>query len=367
MDHFLLLAHFCSPKKAQFIHQQNLKPIWQQTADAWQKLKLKPDFISALQAIKQNQAHPILERISANKQWLADNNGQIITIENPLYPPLLKEIEDAPLVLFALGNTSLLQKPSIAVVGSRNASAAGLKLCYQWMKDLSPLQQDLVYVSGGAAGIDAQVHQSANELGLPTVSVFGTSLNQSYPPKNKTLFENILANNGLILSEHLNDTLPKSFQFPRRNRIISGLARATLVMEASLKSGSLITARLAMEQNREVMAAPGSPISQHHLGSNQLLQQGAHLINNADDILAVLNWREDLNKYAQPYVEQTVEQTAAEKSVLQGLEQWLSDQPINIDELAILSKQSIDQTQEQLFDLQMQGKVEFGLGGYFIR
>ena len=209
--------------------------------------------------------------------------GRLIARGEPAYPALLAAIEDAPPVLTLLGDASLLQRPCVALVGARNASLAGRKLAQELARDLGGA--GLVVVSGLARGIDSAAHQGALASGTAAVMAGGADV--VYPPENEGLHRDV-AERGVVVAELAIGTQPKARHFPRRNRIISGLSRATVVVEAALRSGSLTTARFALDQGREVMAIPGSPADPRVRGSNRLLKEGAVLVEDAGDVLAAL-------------------------------------------------------------------------------
>jgi len=216
-------------------------------------------------------------------------NIKIITYEDELYPPLLKQINDAPPVLYTKGQTDLLKYPaSLAVVGSRNASVAGRKIASRLAFDLT--NADVLIISGLARGIDAAAHKGAlyaqNRQG-PTIAVLGTGVDVCYPEENQDLY-NQIAEQGLIISEFKLGEQANISNFPRRNRIVSALSLGVLVVEASLNSGSLITARLALEQGKDIFAVPGSPFENKSAGCNKLIKEGALLTENADDIIQTL-------------------------------------------------------------------------------
>tara|TARA_B100001939_G_scaffold299880_1_gene275539 strand:+ start:40821 stop:41954 length:1134 start_codon:yes stop_codon:yes gene_type:complete len=214
--------------------------------------------------------------------------GEIIVFGDVSYPRALAATEDAPPVLFALGHRSLLEKPCFAIVGARNASAVGLRLARHMAQALG--QAGYVLISGMARGIDAAVHEGALSSG--TVAVLAGGVDVPYPRENEPLYHQI-RETGLLLSEMPLGIQPQARHFPRRNRIISGLSLGLLVVEATHKSGSLITARLALEQGREVFAIPGSPLDPRAKGPNSLIRQGAVLTETADDILDVLHLQQD--------------------------------------------------------------------------
>ena len=210
--------------------------------------------------------------------------ARLIGWGEPEYPPLLGRIEDAPPLILALGHAHLLTKAAVAVVGARNASTAGCRLARDLAADLG--RGGMMVVSGMARGIDAAAHAGALDTG--TTAVLGGGIDVVYPKENAALYDSI-RERGVLISETKPGTVPQSRHFPRRNRIISGMARGVLVIEATLRSGSLITARMAGEQGRDVFAIPGSPLDPRSRGTNNLLRQGAILTESADDVLQSLS------------------------------------------------------------------------------
>lgn len=208
----------------------------------------------------------------------------IITIDDEIYPYNLKQIEDCPPVLYALGNIDLLKSENmLAVVGARDASLSALKCAEVLSSKLA--ENGITIVSGMAKGIDSSAHNGALSVNGKTIAVLGTGIDVIYPKEKETLYKNLIRN-GLILSEYPFKTQPQSSNFPRRNRIVSGLSKGVMVVEASLKSGSIITANMALEQGREVYAIPGAPYDSRALGCNKLIKDGAILVDSVDDILA---------------------------------------------------------------------------------
>lgn len=227
----------------------------------------------------------ICPRSDAEKEieTLSTIGARLIAHGEPEYPPLLGHIEDAPPLISVLGHVSLLAKASIAVVGARNASAAGRLFARELAQGLG--QGGLLVVSGMARGIDAAAHEGALDSG--TAAVLGGGIDVPYPRENEALYEKIRAR-GVLVSEVEPGTAPMARHFPRRNRIISGISRGVVVVEAAPRSGSLITARMAAEQGREVFAVPGSPLDPRARGTNGLLREGAAMAESAADVLAVL-------------------------------------------------------------------------------
>ena len=209
----------------------------------------------------------------------------VIPYQDPRYPQLLKQIHDPPVLLYAKGNTELLPRPAIAVVGTRRPTPYGRAVAEKLVKDL--VAAGLAHVSGMARGIDAAAHKGALAGGGASVAVLGTGVDVPYPRENRKLY-NELVERGLVLSEFPLGSTPFPQNFPIRNRIISGMSLAVVVVEGAQYSGSLITARLAMEQDREVMAVPGPIVSQQSWGPNLLIKDGAKLIQEALDVIEEL-------------------------------------------------------------------------------
>ncbi|WP_160065288.1 DNA-processing protein DprA [Psychromonas sp. L1A2] len=261
---FTLLSHY------------SIEQLFQLNKQQLTALHLKPEQITAF--LQPNKAH-----IQSCLDWQENaDDRNIISYGDQRYPPLLKQISSPPLLLFTQGNLTLLNSPQIAIIGSRSCTPYGKEKAHDLAQQLSKV--GLTITSGLAIGVDGMAHQGAlTEIGS-TVAVLGTGLNNIYP-KRHTSLATAIREKGLLISEFWPDTPAYPSNFPRRNRIISGLSLGTLVIEASLRSGSLITARYAAEQNREVFALPGSVDNPQACGCLKLIQQGAKLILNSDDII----------------------------------------------------------------------------------
>lgn len=223
--------------------------------------------------------------IDATQHWLASPDHHLVWATDDNYPPLLRQIADYPPLLFVKGDVSCLRRPMLAIVGSRSSTAYGRSVAYRLAGDLADM--GLLVCSGLAGGIDTQAHRAALDAGKGTVAVLGNGLGSVYPAVNKALAEHIVnqrSGPGALIAELPLDAGPVAGHFPRRNRIISGMSLGVCVVEANMRSGSLITARLALEQNREVFAVPGSINSPVSRGCHQLLRQGAVLAETAQDI-----------------------------------------------------------------------------------
>jgi len=278
------------------------------------------------------------------------------------YPRRLQMIDDAPPLLAVRGNRAALTTPAVAIVGSRNASAAGLKITQRLALELG--EAGFVTVSGLARGIDAAAHRASLDSG--TIAVLAGGLDRLYPPEHGELFEAILPS-GIVLSEMPFGWEPRARDFPRRNRLISGIALGVVIVEAAKRSGSLITARLALEQGREVFVVPGSPLDPRAEGTNGLLKQGATPVTEAADIIAVLQPIIGIELPArEPDAsggeggEEYVEPAPDERTRIVGL---LSPVPISIDDLVRLSKTSPRVVRIVLLELEIAGRLERHGGG----
>jgi len=249
-------------------------------ASAWCSLGLP------VSCAEPRRSSEIRERASAALAWLQAPGRHVICWDDPAYPALLAELPDAPPLLFVAGDPTLLERPQLAVVGSRRASRNGLDNARAFSRSLAGA--GFVITSGLALGIDGAAHQGALDANGKTVAVLGTGIERLYPQRHLGLAKQIVEHGGALVSELPLDCPPQASNFPRRNRIISGLSLGVLVVEASPSSGSLITARLAAEQGREVYAIPGSIHHPGARGCHQLIRQGAALVESVEDVLQAL-------------------------------------------------------------------------------
>lgn len=270
----------------------------------------------------------------------------VVTLCCDDYPALLREITDPPPLLYFKGQISLANQPQLAIVGSRRASPGGCQNAYQFAADMA--KQDWVITSGMALGIDTSAHHGAMHAGGRTIAVLGCGVDQVYPSANQSLYQEI-AMHGLILSELPLGAGPRRENFPKRNRILSGLSLGVLVVEAALKSGSLITARLALEQGREVFALPGSIHNPTSKGCHQLINQGAKLVTCLSDIYEELQgWSAPASQPASP-VQPVV--TANEQSLLDSI----GFEPVELETLLARSSLSAQEVLGLLTDLEIKG------------
>lgn len=289
---------------------------------------------------------------------LAAFGAQLITFNSPLYPPLLRHIDSAPPLLTAKGKLNLLQEPTFAIVGARNASAMGKKMAHNFAEKLG--KEGWVIASGLARGIDGAAHQGSLKTG--TIAVLAGGIDQIYPPENASLYHQI-AEEGLLVAESPFGVQPQSILFPRRNRIISGLSRALLIVEAALKSASLITARNALEQGREVFAIPGHPLDPRARGCNHLIKNGAILIETVEDILGEISPNTPLEfKESISQIKSTSSPNSLQKS-RQIVNENLSVVPISIDELIRECQLSPSDLWIVLLEMEIAGRIERLPGG----
>ena len=313
------------------------------------------------------QAH-----IEQTLAWATQDNNHVITLADANYPQALLRIADPPTLLYAKGNDALLNKPAIAIVGSRNASAQGMLNADRFAQNLS--DAGLTVVSGLALGIDTGAHtgaiQSAKAANKATnagssIAVIGTGLDIVYPAANRALAHQ-LADVGCIISEYPLGTPAIAHNFPRRNRIISGLSLGVLVVEAAAQSGSLITARSALEQGREVFAIPGSIHSPLAKGCHQLIRQGAKLVESAQDILEELRWDSPALYTSQSGATQIAASNLSDPK-LQSLLENMGHDALSVDQLVARSGLPVASVQAALLHLEMQGHIECLAGGQIRR
>ncbi len=291
-------------------------------------------------------------QLEAALSWLEAPGHHLLALGDEEYPRSLLEIPDPPTVLTALGDPALLARPAIAVVGSRNATRQGVLDAHEFALALS--RRGYVIASGLAVGIDAAAHRGGLAGPSSTIAVVGTGLDRVYPAANRELAHEI-AGRGVLVSEFALGTPPVAANFPRRNRIISGLTRGVLVVEAAVASGSLTTARLALEQGRDVFAIPGSIHSPLSKGCHWLIKQGAKLVESAEDLLA------------------EIEGTAAPASpaprgpdpVAEPLLEALGHSPASLDALALRTGEAASALAAELTRLELAGRVERLPGGLY--
>ena len=307
---------------------------------------------SAARALCAPPSPAFLQLLDATLAWREHPAHTVLTLDDPAYPQALANIPDPPLLLYIRGRRELLTRPALAIVGSRNATAQGKANAQAFAAALS--RAGVCIVSGLALGIDAAAHEGALQGTGSTVAVVGTGADLFYPARNRALAETI-ARDGCIVSEYALGTPPSSGNFPRRNRIISGLSAGVLVVEAAAQSGSLITARVAGEQGREVFALPGSIHAPLAKGCHQLIREGARLTETANEILEALR--------ISPLTPELASSAPPTETACLGLLSHLGHEPVDIDTLLLRSKSSVGELSLGLLALEIAGLLERLPGG----
>lgn len=317
------------------------------------QLRVKPETIERIQ---RNWSPRLVQQV---KEQLKQQQIETITTLDDEYPELLLQIPQPPWVLYLKGDRSLLNMPGIAMVGTRKPTSYGIRVARKLAQELSEV--GWLVVSGMAQGIDGVAHRGALEGSGQTIAVLGSGVDVVYPRKHASLYDEIVKK-GLVLSEMPPGTSPHPGLFPQRNRIISGLSHGTLVVEAAERSGSLITADFSMEQNREVFAVPGPITSLQSKGTNRLIQQGAKVVLDVEDVLEEFSF---LHYSAPRKQKKEVEkQLSPEESQLLAV---IGDEPLHVDEVATRAGFSIASIHQYLLSLQMKELVRQLPGSQFVR
>ena len=299
-----------------------------------------------------------------DEAWAGKANHRIVRGGSDDFPELLGRIEDPPEELYVMGDVDALHLPAIAIVGSRNPTGGGKQNAYLFARHLA--QSGFCIVSGLALGIDTEAHRGALDGGGKTIAFLGHGIDTIYPPQNRALARRI-ATDGAVCTEFPVGSKPKREHFPQRNRLISGLALGTLVVEAARRSGSLISARLASEQGREIFAIPGSIHNPMARGCHQLIRQGAKLVESADDILSELGPLVRHMMQLPEAAESSPQQATAAGADYENLLDAMGFDPASADELALRSGLTIDQVSSMLLILELEGKIESQAGARYSR
>ena len=323
--------------------------------DAQAALEALPDL--AKRGTRDYRAAPVA-RIEAEIAAMRKAGARYLFNDAPDYPALLAEMDGAPPILACRGDLSLAAKPCVAIVGARNASAAAVKLAREFAVGLA--EAGFTVVSGLARGIDGAAHQGAFPA---TIGVIASGIDIAYPPQHADLQERV-GSEALLIAEEPCGTEPRGNLFPKRNRVIAGLSAGTVVIEAAPKSGSLITARLAAEAGREVMAVPGSPLEPRSQGCNQLIREGAVLVQSAADVVELLSGFDgrprSTFREAGAAFDYAVEDFDAEPADVENL---LTTAPVAVDELIRQSGESAGAVQTALLELEIAGRLTRHAGG----
>lgn len=333
---------------------------------------LKPEALSVLADFQRNQdASAIGQRVLADLEWLASHpDVSLISVADSNYPELLREIPRCPALLFVCGDIHSLSLPQIAIVGSRNPSAGGIENALRFAELLA--SSGFTITSGLALGVDAAAHEGALMAKGKTIAVMGTGIDMIYPARHRRLAQQILDSGGALVSELPIGSNSNAVNFPQRNRIISGLSCGVLVVEAAIQSGSLITAKAALQQNREVFAIPGSIHNPLARGCHQLIRQGATLVETGKDIVDQLEGilgfqRENLAKMQEKAVKKSgiddkslAELSAVEQTVIQAM----GYDPVTIDDLIERTDIPVGSIAGHLIGLEIKGFVQQIGAGY---
>lgn len=331
--------------------QLPIEALFSMSSTKLSKLKLKDASIKAL-------TQPDLAKVEYLEQWADEPNQQILCYGHEGYPKSLTQIASPPEVLFIKGDSQLLNAPQLAIVGSRNVTIGGQETAFTFAKQLATL--GITVTSGLAVGVDGHAHRGAIQGQGKTIAVLGTGLEQIYPKRHQQLAQQI-CQSGALVSEFLPQQAAKAEHFPRRNRIVSGLTKGTLVVEAAVKSGSLITARYALEQNREVFAVPGSIHNPMSEGCHQLIKQGAKLVESIHDII------EEIGEFQQFLAKQSIENQATQPNNQDMADSFLACigyDVTSVDTIAERSNLPVPDVLARLLDMEIEGKITAIAGGY---
>jgi DNA processing protein len=344
-------------------------PAWfarllQQATSPDALLTLARDRSDLPEAARQALREPDWAAVDRDLAWARGADNHILSLASPDYPPLLREIPDPPPLLFVHGSPTCLRSHQLAMVGSRNPTPGGRETAAEFAAHLAGV--GLTITSGLALGIDTASHGGALAAGGLTVAVMGTGLDRVYPARNRALAHDIAAGNGALVSEFPTGTIPRPENFPRRNRIISGLSLGTLVVEAAPRSGSLTTARHALEQGREVFAIPGSIHNPLARGCHALIRQGAKLVETAADVLEELGAMTGAPGTAQMRALPTDEPGEPSPEHLQLLD-YMGFDPVSVDQLVGRSGLTTAAVSSMLLILELQGRVISQAGGRYVR
>lgn len=304
--------------------------------------------------------------LAANWAWLAQPRRHLVALGSPDYPPALLDTPDPPTLLWMLGDPACLARPGLAIVGARSATRQGLDNAEAFARHLA--ERGFAIVSGLAEGIDTAAHRGALAGGGATVAVIGTGADRIYPASNRELAYRIAEQQGVLISEFPLGTPASPGNFPRRNRLIAGLSRGVLVVEAALRSGSLITARLAVEQGREVFAIPGSIHSPLSRGCHQLIRQGARLVESAQDIFEEIGKPPDNDLVMdRSVVRDMPDAHATGNPAIKKVLDILGYEPFDMDKLVARSGLTVDALYAILLEMELENVVERLPGGRFQR
>ncbi|MEO8308336.1 MAG: DNA-processing protein DprA [Pseudomonadota bacterium] len=357
--------------RAPGLGQGALLPALTQLGDVRLLLRSSPATLRALELGEQTIAYlcsgMALEEAASDLRWLEHSGATLLPCTCDQFPPQLRALRDAPVALYVLGSVTALSQPQVAMVGSRTPTAAGRKLAGQLAAQIAAA--GFIVTSGLARGIDTASHEGALSAGGHTIAVLGTGLDICYPRENQALARQIQSH-GALVSEFAPGMPPIKHNFPRRNRIISGLARGTVVVEAAADSGSLITARKALEQGRELFAVPGSPLNPQASGCLELMFQGAHLARDAADVLRQIEIPIEHNIHVNHAFMATLKAGASVPRLDKDYEMLLDAlgfEPASINDLVDRTGLNPGAVASMMLILELDGRVETRPGALFNR
>ena len=370
------LSAWLTLARAPGLHARTIPPLLEKFDSLPQLIAAAPKALRCAGADDRLVAYlksPPQAAIAGDMRWLEQPDHHFIAFGSERYPPLLAEVADAPIGLFVRGDASLLALPQLAMVGARHPTPSGSETAYSFASHLA--RCGLTITSGLAVGIDTASHRGALAASGTTIAVCGTGLDVVYPRGNAALAEQI-ASRGALISEFPLGIPPLKHNFPRRNRIISGLSLGTLVVEAAVQSGSLITARLAAEQGREVFAIPGSIHNALSRGCHRLIRQGAKLVETADDIFEELRSLAELlqSSAVSPHISDSLRKPAISGAFRGPLDKEyeilldaLGFEPAGVDLLVVRTGLRADEVASMLLILELQGQILPHPGGLYVR
>ncbi|MFT6293953.1 MAG: DNA processing protein [Glaciecola sp.] len=370
LQEYLFLSHYSSLSEQKFSKLLSvfgdLTSILSSTSEELVSQGVNPGLLNELNSARRMANGNT--KVQKALEWSAKDGNFIVCYEDSRYPQRLKEIDHAPALLYVKGRPDLLSEDQIAIVGSRKASPYGLSIAFQLAQEASAVQLNVT--SGLATGIDRRAHEGAlNDIGH-TIAVIGTGIEECYPTKNYRLKQEI-ESNGAVVSEFALGSPPLAHHFPRRNRIITGLSLGVLVIEAAARSGSLISARLAMEQNREVFAVPGLISNPQSAGCHQLIRQGAKLVESMADILEEFPHLDtkSMDQFQKAFISSQSTDTDSQNldlndSIQEKILRSLKSQPCLLDTLALETNIEINELIERLLVLESRGTISLESGRY---
>jgi DNA processing protein len=347
-------------------HFPNLKTALMAPLSSLERL-LHPEALAHIRLLQQGRERGLLDTLARDLDYLARYNIQLIDLDSEHYPRLLRETKRAPPLLYVLGNLHALELPQIAIVGSRHPSSGGVTHAFDFAKSLA--EAGFAITSGLALGIDVAAHEGALAAKGVTLGVLGTGIDQIYPVRHKRIAEEIVAEGGAVLTEFPLGVGALPTNFPQRNRIISGMSCGVLVVEAAVKSGSLITARYALQQDREVFAIPGSIQNPLSRGCHALIKDGATLVEQPEDIVEQLqgllafkrnSLLERQARFDREFAEAEQAETADEKTILRAL----GFDPLGFDQLVLKTQLPAGELMASLLTLELKGVITQMAAGY---